>query len=416
MATYTYRADGLRNSKTVNGDTRSHVWLAGSIVLELDGSGAIINRFDRGIFGELIRSEQHGFYLFNKRGDVVQRVNAQGQILRNYRYTAFGVEKNCDASNDNPFRFMGEYWDSETGTYYLRARNFSSRLGRFTQEDPIRCGMNWYIFAFNNPIMFKDPTGLSPWIPLRSEVEAVGGSINWNINTNTAIATIGNLSGSFTAGTDGVQIRGTGNNGTMYVRADVFATEMFGNANQSVIFTSHNVARTNNQHISIIIFAGENSSLLTGNYSEHFINTRFGMQYATIGGGGTVGFGQRFNRALTALTGLPTAGLRLTGEFNHERDVNLTNKVFWYNLNIHNISTINSLFTKTRFYQDHYQGRVAYGVLPAANSRYFNSSSFAYGLLRASGITRPNLNNTGLIFPGWDKPLPNRAFTVVPQI
>jgi len=37
--------------------------------------------------------------------------------------------------------------------------------GRFTQEDPIRCGLNWYTYCMNNPIMFSDPTGLSPFFP-----------------------------------------------------------------------------------------------------------------------------------------------------------------------------------------------------------------------------------------------------------
>ena len=187
-------------------------------------------------------------------------------------------------------------------------------------------------------------------------------------------------------------------------------------AAQAVHMGSHDVFGTSNQHIGIVIFAGHDSSLLTGAHGHHFQNSHFGMLYATISGGAAAGAGRRFNRELTELTGLPTAGLRLTGEINHDRDTNLTNKGFWYNLNVHNVSTINNLFTRTHFYQAHYQGRVAYGALPAAHSRYFNSSSFAYGLLRASGITRPNLNNTGLSFPGWSKPLPNRAFTVVPQI
>ena len=55
----------------MNGVSSRHVWDRGNIVLEIGSGAAITNRFDRGIFGELIRSEQHGHYLFNKRGDVV---------------------------------------------------------------------------------------------------------------------------------------------------------------------------------------------------------------------------------------------------------------------------------------------------------------------------------------------------------
>ncbi|MDC7124486.1 MAG: hypothetical protein PQJ46_02900 [Spirochaetales bacterium] len=33
-------------------------------------------------------------------------------------------------------------------------------MGRFTTEDPIRDGLNWYAYANNNPLKFIDPTGL----------------------------------------------------------------------------------------------------------------------------------------------------------------------------------------------------------------------------------------------------------------
>ena len=39
-ATYEYNGDGLRNSKTVNGTTTTHIWDGTKISLELDGQGA----------------------------------------------------------------------------------------------------------------------------------------------------------------------------------------------------------------------------------------------------------------------------------------------------------------------------------------------------------------------------------------
>ena len=32
-------------------------------------------------------------------------------------------------------RYCGEYFDNETGTYYLRARYYDPAIGRFTQQD-----------------------------------------------------------------------------------------------------------------------------------------------------------------------------------------------------------------------------------------------------------------------------------------
>jgi hypothetical protein len=56
----------------------------------------------------------------------------------------------------------------------LRARNYSSANGRFTQEDPARSGDNWYVYTANNPILFVDPSGLAPQSYL-SELMGGGG-------------------------------------------------------------------------------------------------------------------------------------------------------------------------------------------------------------------------------------------------
>ena len=171
-ATYTYRTGVLRHSKTVNGVTTIHVWDRGNIVLERNASGAVINRFHRGR-GHLIRSDHHGFYVFNVRGDVVQRTDANGNVIHSYRFDAFGNQLSQDTVNTNPFRFNAEYYDWETGFIYLRARYLNTATGRFLSEDPfwgihnmqdslanrMQSG-NLFSFVMNNPIMWIDPTGL----------------------------------------------------------------------------------------------------------------------------------------------------------------------------------------------------------------------------------------------------------------
>ncbi|MCL2841012.1 MAG: RHS repeat-associated core domain-containing protein, partial [Defluviitaleaceae bacterium] len=181
--------DGLRHGKTVNGFTTTHVWNGSNIVLERNHHGGVVNRFERSRSGRLIRSLHHGWYIHNIRGDVVQRVDNGGGILHTYQYSAFGVEQSPDENNTNPFRFAGEYYDWETGTYYLRARHFNPRTGRFSQPDPfwnvhnmqngaiggrnpnswtIMQSANLYVFTLNDPVNFIDPSGLFaiPAIPL----------------------------------------------------------------------------------------------------------------------------------------------------------------------------------------------------------------------------------------------------------
>jgi RHS repeat-associated protein len=86
---------------------------------------------------------------------VAQRVNNSRSVLRNYRYNAFGEA--YDGGNGG---YNGEYWDAERGEYYLRARSYNPRTGRFTQEDPIRHGFNWYTYCSNDPVNRIDPSGL----------------------------------------------------------------------------------------------------------------------------------------------------------------------------------------------------------------------------------------------------------------
>ena len=182
---YSYRADGLRNSTTVNGVTTMHGWDRGDMVMERNAGGAVTNRYHRGV-NHLIRSDLHGWYLSNARGDIAQRINAQGSVTNTYRYTSFGNELNQNSNDTNPFRFAGEYFERNTGTYYLRARNYNPAIGRFTQPDPfwnvgnmiygsnpremnnrlvpnplaIMQAGNLYVYAMNNPVRFIDPSGL----------------------------------------------------------------------------------------------------------------------------------------------------------------------------------------------------------------------------------------------------------------
>ena len=92
-------------------------------------------------------------------GGVVVLTNASGTKTKTYSYNAFGVEYNSGTYDTNPFRYCGEYYDTVSGTIYLRARYYSSDLGRFTQEDPIRDGRNWYAYCGNNPVMYVDSNG-----------------------------------------------------------------------------------------------------------------------------------------------------------------------------------------------------------------------------------------------------------------
>ena len=107
-----------------------------------------------------VRDGVRTYYHYTAHGDVVQLTNSSGTVTKNYTYDAFGVEQDASDGDANPFRYCGEQYDSETGNYYLRARYYSPEVGRFTQEDPIMDGLNWYTYCAGNPVAKSDPTGL----------------------------------------------------------------------------------------------------------------------------------------------------------------------------------------------------------------------------------------------------------------
>ncbi|MBB5357740.1 RHS repeat-associated protein [Rhodanobacter sp. ANJX3] len=61
-------------------------------------------------------------------------------------------------------RFPGQYFDAETGLMYNGHRYYDPTMGRFPQPDPVgfNGGIGLYVYGLNNPMIYIDPTGLSP--------------------------------------------------------------------------------------------------------------------------------------------------------------------------------------------------------------------------------------------------------------
>ena len=56
--------------------------------------------------------------------------------------------------------YYTHYQEPGFGLMQLGVRFYDSEVGRFTQRDPQRHGMNWYQYASSTPSSFVDPTGL----------------------------------------------------------------------------------------------------------------------------------------------------------------------------------------------------------------------------------------------------------------
>ena len=78
-------------------------------------------------------------------------------VVRDYEYDAYGKEKGGSSADDNPFRYSGEYFDSETGFIYLRNRYYDPSSARFISEDT-----HWNV---ENCIYGDSETGNRPTTP-----------------------------------------------------------------------------------------------------------------------------------------------------------------------------------------------------------------------------------------------------------
>jgi len=106
------------------------------------------------------------YYLKNSHGDVIGQMDENGNLLTSYAYNAFGEQVSTVAlfgeqkSAANRFLYAGEQYDETSGLYYLRARHYDGKTGRFTQEDTyLGDGRNLYAYVHSNPLKYVDPIG-----------------------------------------------------------------------------------------------------------------------------------------------------------------------------------------------------------------------------------------------------------------
>ena len=101
-------------------------------------------------------------YYKNIFGDILGIMDSCGNVVVHYYYDAWGNIISTTGSmastlgQDNPFRYRGYYYDTETGFYYLNARYYKPELGRFISSDNVldtetAFGCNLFAYCSNDP-------------------------------------------------------------------------------------------------------------------------------------------------------------------------------------------------------------------------------------------------------------------------
>jgi RHS repeat-associated protein len=162
----TYRADGLRASKTTSAGTTYFLYDGAEPIVEMNSSGTVTATNVFAPDGLVARQTSSATteYVFDEQGNVADRTNTSGVIQSVTQYDAWGNEQDVSGTPMDPFGFnarWGYYFDRETGVYLCQHRFYDPANGRWLNRDPIgyNGGADLYSYCAGAPANEFDTTG-----------------------------------------------------------------------------------------------------------------------------------------------------------------------------------------------------------------------------------------------------------------
>ena len=172
---FTYDSEGIRTSKTVGSTTTKYLLNGTQILAQTTNGKTLCFFYDQQ--GNRVAmadgSNKFYYYIYNLQGDVIALADAStGKLVVTYTYDAWGklVKLEDTTANSvgtqNPFRYRGYYYDTETSLYYLQTRYYDPEVGRFINADAFAStdisgvlSANMFAYCENRPTIGSDPTG-----------------------------------------------------------------------------------------------------------------------------------------------------------------------------------------------------------------------------------------------------------------
>ncbi len=178
IISYIYSPDGKRLKKYLNGIGTNYFYDADDVLTEYDTNTVVVCRYTNNLgIDDIISSKRNSiseYYHKDALGSIVNLTDNSQLSTVNYRYDEFGSIESQSNSHQNEYTYTGRQIDREAGLYYYRSRYYNSESGRFTQKDKyyqellnnidlnensIRNILPLYLYAKNNPIVYRDTKG-----------------------------------------------------------------------------------------------------------------------------------------------------------------------------------------------------------------------------------------------------------------
>lgn len=154
---YAYNVDGQRIKKICSGTIYNYYYSDGALVRQTGGGNTIDFLYDEnGSVYSIVYNGTQYYLVKNLQGDVMQIRSVYGTVLVEYAYDAWGNVLDISGTyastlgQNNPIRYRGYYYDSETSLYYLNSRYYDPAMRRFINADDIDClGINREFVSFD---------------------------------------------------------------------------------------------------------------------------------------------------------------------------------------------------------------------------------------------------------------------------
>jgi len=171
---YVYDHNGLRVSKTASDGTvekylidRINATGYTQVLEQRDGAAALVRSF---VVGRDIISQADGStvrdFLYDGHGSTRALLDATGAVATGsvLAYDAFGV-RTSTGTPLTPLQYAGEWLDTHSQMYHLRARPYMPSVGRLPSADSYQgriadpLTLHKYVYTNGNPVSGIDPSG-----------------------------------------------------------------------------------------------------------------------------------------------------------------------------------------------------------------------------------------------------------------